>query len=296
MYGALRLTNRDVHRVTADDFTGGESNMRVKGKVAFITGAGRGQGRSHAIHLAREGADLILCDVAGAIPGNLIDPADPDDLQQTIAAVKQERSDTRMIARHADVRDPGALQELVNEGVAELGKLDVVVANAGIFNYSLFLDHTPEMFTQVVDVNLSGVFNTCWATVPHMIKAGNGGSVILISSTAGIKGQPFTPGYTAAKHGVVGLMKGLANELGEYNIRVNTIHPAGVQTKMGEAPGLTDIIASKAETMGPLFMNSLPVEMMEPKDTSYAVVFLASDESRYVTGLQLKVDAGTSVR
>ena len=270
--------------------------MRVKGKVAFITGAGRGQGRSHAEHLAREGADLILCDVPGAVDGNMIEPATDGDLEQTLAAVKQVRSDTRVIARHADVRDPVALRELAEEGVAELGKIDIVVANAGIMNYSLFLDYTPEMFSQTVDVNLNGVFNTCWATIPLMIKAGNGGSVILVSSTAGLKGQPFTPGYTAAKTGVVGLMKGLANELGEHSIRVNTIHPAGVLTKMGEAPGLMAIIGSKAETMGPLFMNTLPTEMMEPKDTSNAILFLASDESRYITGLQFKVDCGTSIR
>lgn len=270
--------------------------MRVKGKVAFITGAGRGQGRSHALHLAREGADLILCDVPGAVEGSMIAPATPEDLGETLAAIRTVRSDTRVIARHADVRDPVALRELVDEGVAELGRLDIIVANAAIMSYTPFLEHTPEMFAQVVDTNLNGAFNTCWAAIPAMIAAGNGGSVMIISSTAGIYGQPFTPGYTASKHGVVGLMKGLANELGEHSIRVNTIHPSGVHTPLGDAPGLTELIATKATTLGPVFMNTLPVHMMEPEEISHAVVYLASDESRYVTGLQLKVDCGATIR
>ena len=270
--------------------------MRCQGKVAFITGAGRGQGRSHAVRLAEEGADLILCDVPGAVEGNMVPPAAEGDLEETVAAVKQVRSDTRMLMRHADVRDPAALDDLAAEGVDELGKIDVVVANAGILNWGEFLDYSTETFQQTLDVNLTGVFNTCKATVPHIIAGGNGGSIIITSSAAGIKGQPFTHGYTSAKHGLVGLMRGLANELGHLSIRVNSIHPTGVETKMTEASGLMDVITKYAETMGPLFMNTLPVGMVDPVDISNAVVYLASDESRYVTGLELKIDAGMSIR
>ncbi len=270
--------------------------MRLQGKVAFITGAARGQGRNHAVRLAQEGADLVLSDICAAVPENMIRPSTPEDLQDTLAAVKAVRSDTRIIARPADVRDPGALGELADEAVAELGKLDVVVANAGILNYAEFEDYTLEQFQACIDVCLTGVFNTCKATIPHMIRAGNGGSVILVSSSAGLKGQPFTPGYTAAKHGVVGLANGLANELGQHRIRVNTLHPAGILTPMGEAPGLMTIIGKHAATMGPVFMNTLPYEMMVPDETSNAIIYLASDESRCVTGLQMKVDAGTCNR
>ncbi|HQV57638.1 MAG TPA: SDR family oxidoreductase, partial [Ilumatobacteraceae bacterium] len=173
---------------------------------------------------------------------------------------------------------------------------DVVVANAGIFNWGEFTDYSVELFQQMIDVNLTGVFNTCKATVPHMIAGGNGGSIMMISSAAGIKGQPFTPGYTAAKHGLVGLMKALANELGTNSIRVNSIHPTGVLTKMTEESDLMHIIFKHAETMGPLFMNSLPVAMLDANEISNAVIYLASDESRYVTGLEFKVDAGMTIR
>jgi NAD(P)-dependent dehydrogenase (short-subunit alcohol dehydrogenase family) len=226
----------------------------------------------------------------------MIRPATAADLDDTVRAVDDLGLGTKVLARQVDVRDLAALEQLAGDAVEQFGAIDVVVANAGIFNYGEFADYTTEQFTAVIDVNLTGVWNTCKATVPHMIAAGRGGSVIIISSTAGLKGQPFTPGYTAAKHGLVGLAKGLANELGEHSIRVNTIHPAGVQTAMGEAPGLMDLINRHQRTMGPVFMNTLPVEMMEPAEISNAVAFLASDESRMMTGTEFKVDCGMTIR
>lgn len=272
------------------------STGRVAGKVALVTGAGRGQGRAHAVALAAEGADVVICDVDGAVAGNMVKPATPEDLQETVAAIKQVRSDTRILSRVADVRDPAVMDDLAAEAVAELGGIDVVVANAGIINWGEFTDYPVELFQQVLDVNLTGVFNTCKATVPHLIEGGKGGSIVLISSAAGIKGQPFTPGYTAAKHGVVGLMRGLANELGRHSIRVNSIHPAGVKTAMSDVLGLFDLIVKYNTTMGPVFMNTLPTPVMPSEDISHAVIFLASDESRYVTGLELKVDLGMTNR
>lgn len=270
--------------------------MRLNGKVAYITGAARGQGRNHAVRMAAEGADLVLSDICAPVAESMIRPSTPEDLADTLAAIRNVRSDTRVIARPADVRDPQALADLADEAVGELGKIDVVVANAGILNYAEFEDYTLEMFQACIDVCLTGVFNTCKATIPHMIRAGNGGSVILVSSTAGLKGQPFTPGYTSAKHALVGLGNGLANELGGHRIRVNTLHPAGVTTPMGEAMGFMEIIGRHAHTIGPVFMNTLPVEMMSPDETSNAVIYLASDESSCVTGLQMKVDAGNCNR
>jgi SDR family mycofactocin-dependent oxidoreductase len=269
---------------------------RLDGKVAFITGAARGQGLSHALRLASEGAHVVISDICGPVDGNMIRPSSPDDLDAAVQAIENLGVGAKVLARQVDVRDAAALDQLAADAVQQFGGIDVVVANAGILNYAEFADYTTDMFTACIDTNLTGVFNTVKATVPHMIAAGKGGSVILISSSAGIKGQPFTLGYTAAKHGLVGLCNGLANELGEHHIRVNTIHPAGVLTAMGEAPGLMDIIGKHATTMGPLFMNTIPVEMMKPSETSNAVAFLASDESRMITGLQMKVDLGTTNR
>lgn len=269
---------------------------RLDGKVAFITGAARGQGLSHALRLANEGAHVVISDICGPVEGNMIRPSSPDDLDLAVRAIENLGAGTKVIAGRVDVRDFASLEEFANDAVRQLGGIDIVVANAGIINYAEFADYTTEMFTACVDTNLTGVFNTVKATVPHMIAAGKGGSVILISSTAGIKGQPFTLGYTAAKHGVVGLCKGLANELGQHDIRVNTIHPSGVLTPMGEAPGLMDIIGKHAETMGPLFMNTLSGDMMPTTEISNAVAFLAADESRSITGLQMTVDRGNTNR
>jgi SDR family mycofactocin-dependent oxidoreductase len=266
---------------------------RVDGKVAFITGAARGQGRSHAIALAEEGADIIAVDICEDYQTVGYPLATPEELQETVSAV--EALDRRIVASRADVRDGDAIKAAVEAGVAELGRLDIVCANAGICTIQPWDEVTPQVWQDTIDTNLTGVWHTCLHTAPHLIAAG-GGSMILTSSTAGLKGQPFLAPYVAAKHGVVGIMHVLTNELAKHSIRVNTIHPTGVDTPMGGiAAGFEGLLAANPE-LGPLFMNALPVEVTQPRDISNAVLFLASDESRYVTGLELKVDAGLTAR
>jgi SDR family mycofactocin-dependent oxidoreductase len=266
---------------------------RVAGKVAFVTGAGHGQGRSHAIRLAEEGADIIAVDICrdyDTVPYAMSTEA---ELAETAKQV--EALDRRIIARQADVRDAAALKRVVDEGVAELGKLDIVVANAGICTVQSWDEVTPAVWQDTLDTNLTGVWNTMVAGAPHLI-ANGGGSIIATSSTAGIKGLPFLAPYVAAKHGVVGIARSLGSELARYSIRVNTVHPTGVNTPMGAGLGGLDPLIQKDPNLGPIFMNTLPVESVEPRDISNAVLFLASDESQYVTGLEFTVDAGNTTR
>jgi SDR family mycofactocin-dependent oxidoreductase len=266
---------------------------RVAGKVAFVTGAGRGQGRSHAIRLAEEGADIIAVDILhdyGTVGYGMSTEA---DLAQTVKAV--EALDRRIVATQADVRDAAALKKAVDGGVAQLGKLDIVVANAGICTVQSWDEVTPQVWQDTLDTNLTGVWNTMVAATPHLI-ANGGGSIICTSSTAGIKGLPFLAPYVAAKHGVVGIARTMANELAKHKIRVNTVHPTGVNTPMLEGLGGLDPLITKDPNLGPIFMNTYPVEMVEPRDISNAVLFLASDEAQYVTGLEFTVDAGNTIR
>jgi SDR family mycofactocin-dependent oxidoreductase len=267
---------------------------RLSGKVAFITGAARGQGRSHAVRLAEEGADIVVSDVCAPVAGNMVSAATLEDLETTARLV--EKTGQRVLSRQVDVRDLSALRELADDTMSQLGRLDVVVANAGILAWGYAWEIPAEEWQSVIDVNLTGVFYTIQATVPHLIKQRQGGSIVLISSSAGLKGQPFTLHYTAAKHGIVGICRGLANELGEYDIRVNSVHPAGVETAMMDVPGLMNLIAEKAETLGPIFMNTLPQASMGPEDISATVAWLASDDARYVTGAQIPVDFGMTNR
>jgi SDR family mycofactocin-dependent oxidoreductase len=266
---------------------------RVAGKVAFVTGAGRGQGRSHAIRLAEEGADIIAVDILHDYDTVGYGMATEADLAQTVKAV--EALDRRIIATRADVRDAAALKKAVDEGVAQLGKLDIVVANAGICTVQTWDEVTPEVWRDTLDTNLTGVWNTMVAAAPHLI-ANGGGSIIATSSTAGIKGLPFLAPYVAAKHGVVGIAKTMANELAQHKIRVNTVHPTGVDTPMGTGLGGLDALIGKDPNLGPIYMNTLPVEIVQPRDISNAVLFLASDEAQYVTGLEFTVDAGNTIR
>jgi SDR family mycofactocin-dependent oxidoreductase len=266
---------------------------RVAGKVAFVTGAGRGQGRSHAIRLAEEGADIIAIDICkdyGTVGYGMSTEA---DLAQTVKAV--EALDRRIIATQADVRDAAGLKRALDDGVAELGKLDIVCANAGICTVQSWDEVTPAVWQDTLDTNLTGVWNTMVAAAPHLI-ANGGGSIICTSSTAGIKGLPFLAPYVAAKHGVVGIAKTMANELAQYRIRVNTVHPTGVDTPMVAGLGGLNPLIEKDPNLGPIFVNTFPVEMVEPRDISNAVLFLASDEARYVTGLEFTVDAGNTIR
>jgi SDR family mycofactocin-dependent oxidoreductase len=266
---------------------------RLDGKVAFITGAARGQGRSHAVRLASEGAAIIGIDVCAQLvagyPG-----ATQEQLAETVELVKAEGQ--TMVAVRADVRHLDQVVAAVAEGLAEFGRLDIVVANAGIFTFGLLWEITEEQWHDMIDVNLTGVFHTIKATVPTLIEQGEGGSIVVVSSVAGLRGVPFAGHYAAAKHGAVGLCRTLANELGQHRIRVNSIHPAAVRTPMNNDPGLFELILRHADTLAPIFMNALPYMSMEPSEVSHMVAFLASDDSKYMTGAQIPIDMGALTR
>ena len=267
---------------------------RLDGKVALITGAARGQGRSHAVRLAREGADIIACDICAPVETMLYKPSTEEQLAETAAAVEAE--DRRILTRKVDIRDLPGLQALVADGVAEFGRLDIVVANAGAMNAGRLWEITPEQWQTIMDVNLTGTWNTIKATVPAVIAGGQGGSIILISSVSGLKGSVFVGAYVASKYGVTGLGQTLANELGQYNIRVNTVHPAGVETEIIQDTDLFKLMGEHQHTLAPTFMTSLATPWMTPEDISNTVAFLASDESRYMTGAKVVVDLGTLCR
>ncbi|KRE22959.1 mycofactocin-coupled SDR family oxidoreductase [Agromyces sp. Soil535] len=275
---------------------------RLDGKVAFITGAARGQGRSHALRMAEEGADIIAVDVARQLPTVEYAMSTPDDLAETVRQV--EALDRRIVAREADVRDYPALKSALDDGVAELGRLDIVSANAGIFSQGRADELSDESWDEMIGVNLTGVWHTAKAAIPHL-KAAGGGSIILTSSTAGIKGFENFAHYVSAKHGVVGLMRTLALELAPDMIRVNSVHPTSVDTPMIQNEMLYALFAPDLEPaertrerLAERFqaMNALPVPWVEPVDISNAVLWLASDESRYVTGVMLPVDAGATTK
>ncbi|MCZ8380475.1 mycofactocin-coupled SDR family oxidoreductase [Mycobacterium sp. CPCC 205372] len=276
---------------------------RVAGKVAFVTGAARGQGRSHALRLAQEGADIIAVDVCAPVSSNsVIPPSTPDDLAETADLIKGHNR--RIVTAEVDVRDYDALAAAVDSGVEQLGRLDIIVANAGIGNGGQTLDKTSEQDWQdMIDVNLSGVWKTVKAGVPHILSGGRGGSIVLTSSVGGLKAYPHTGHYIAAKHGVVGLMRTFAVELGEHSIRVNSVHPTNVNTPMFMNEGTMRLFRPDLDAPGPddmavvaRMMHVLPVGWVEPEDISNAVLFLASDEARYVTGLPMTVDAGSMLK
>jgi SDR family mycofactocin-dependent oxidoreductase len=267
---------------------------RVEGKVAFITGAARGQGRSHALRLAGEGADIIGVDACAPVATVPYEMATLDDLNETAAQV--EAAGGRAFFRQVDVRDLTSLESAVADGVAELGRLDIVVANAGICSFAPASELSSAAWQEMIDINLTGVWHTVRASLPHLDDAA---SIILINSTAGLFGMHNIVHYTAAKHGVVGIMRVMAVELAERMIRVNTIHPTSVDTDMIHNPGTYKLFRPDLEEptgkdiLGPAqAMNLLPVPMVESRDVSNAVLFLASDESRYITGVTLPVDAG----
>ena len=274
---------------------------RVEGKVALITGAARGQGRSHAIRLAEEGADIIAVDLCAPIDTLQYEIATADDLAETVEQVKA--LDRRVIAAEADVRDTAAMRGVVEQAVADLGRLDIVVANAGIVTFAPALELTDEAWQDVIDVNLTGVWRTCVAAVPSMIAAGNGGSIVITSSAAGLTPFRNAAHYVASKFGVIGLMKCLALELAEHMIRVNSVNPTTVDTPMViNEPTLRMFLPESEsptkEDFGDIMQEShaLPVPWVESRDVSNAVLYLASDEARYVTGVTLPVDAGLLIQ
>jgi SDR family mycofactocin-dependent oxidoreductase len=265
----------------------------LEGKVALVTGAARGQGRNHAVRLAREGADLLLIDVPGEYAE--LDYAMATAAELDEAARLVEKEGRRAVVRTADIRDDAALRAAVDDGVAELGHLDVVVANAAVCKLHAWDEVTPQVWREVVDTNLTGTWNTIVGAAPHLVAAG-GGSIVVIGSTSAVKGTPFFAPYTAAKHGVVGIAKAMANELGRHSIRVNVVHPAGVKTALTGALGRLDELIGTDPNLGPVFSNALPTSWVDVDDVSGAVVYLASDEARFVTGTELKVDAGNTNR
>jgi (+)-trans-carveol dehydrogenase len=275
---------------------------RVEGKVAFITGAARGQGRAHAVRLAQEGADIIAVDICKQIESVAIPLSTPEDLAETADLVKGHNR--RIYTAEVDVRDYAALKAAVDAGVEQLGRLDIIVANAGIGNGGNTLDKTSEEdWTDMIDVNLGGVWKTVKAGVPHILAGGRGGSIILTSSVGGLKAYPHTGHYVAAKHGVVGLMRTFAVELGQHMIRVNSVHPTNVNTPLFMNEPTMKLFRPDLENPGPedlkviaQMMHTLPIGWVEPEDVSNAVLFLASDESRYVTGVTLPIDAGSCLK
>lgn len=275
---------------------------RVAGKVAFVTGAARGQGRSHAVRLAQEGADIIAVDVCRAFADSPAEGSTPQDLAETAEMVKN--LDRRIVTAEVDVRDFDALKAAVDDGVEQLGRLDIVVANAGIGTVGTKLHKIAEdTWQEMIDVNLSGVWKSVKAGVPHLLSGGRGGSIVLTSSVAGLKAYPHTGHYTAAKHGVVGLMRTFAVELGAHSIRVNSVHPTHVNTPLLMNEQTYRMFRPDLETPGPddlapicRTFHVLPIPWVEAEDISNAVLFLASDESRYITGVPLPVDAGSCLK
>ena len=267
-------------------------------KVAFITGAARGQGRSHALRLAEEGADIIAVDLCGdmdTVPYPLGSAAELEETARLVEALGR-----RVIARPADVRDHDGLAKVVQDAVSELGRLDIVVANAGISPLKVVTEDPVQTWRDVIDVNLTGVFNTIQAALPAMLEGGRGGSIVLTSSTAGLKGNLALKAiggyaYTASKHGVVGLMRSFAHDLAEHSIRVNSVHPAGVNTGMVVNEAMQQFLTEQPGA-GEALCNLLPVQMLEPVEISNAILWLVSDAARYVTGVALPVDAGFTTK
>jgi SDR family mycofactocin-dependent oxidoreductase len=268
---------------------------RMAGKVAFITGAARGQGRAHAVRMAGEGADIIAVDIAGQLPSSVrYDSASPDDLDETVRLV--QAAGRRIFSATVDTRDAEGLRQAVAEGVASLGRLDVIVANAGIAAPQTWDEITSESFRDVMDVNVTGTWNTVIAGAQTIIDGGRGGSIVLISSAAGLKMQPFMIHYTASKHAVTGMARALAAELGKHSIRVNSVHPGPVNTAMGSGDMANEIFRT-IETrpqLGSMLVGFLPEGMCEAVDIADAVLWLASDESRFVTAAAIPVDGGTT--
>ena len=266
------------------------------GRVALITGAARGQGRAHAVRLSADGADVILVDVVGPLPPCVpYDSATPDDLSETAGLVRA--NGRRVVTAAVDTRDHDGLCAAVADAVAELGRLDVIVANAGICVPAPWDRVTPRDFQDVIDVNLVGTWNTVMSGAKHIIAGGRGGSIILIGSAAGITMEPFMIAYTASKHAVVGLARAFAAELGKHNIRVNSLNPGSVATPMGTGRML-DAMAEAASS-NPALRNGfskqlLPDAVTMPEDVANAVAWLASDQSKFVTAAAISVDVGVT--
>jgi SDR family mycofactocin-dependent oxidoreductase len=264
----------------------------LQGRVAFITGAARGQGRAHAIRLAREGADIIALDICAPVSESITyAAATPEELAETVRAVEAEGR--KVLAREVDIRDDAALRQLVSDGVEQFGRLDILVANAGVLSWGRVWELTDEQWDAVIGVNLSGTWRSLRAVIPAMIEAGNGGSIVVVSSSAGLKATPGNGHYSAAKHGLVGLTNALAIELGEFAIRVNSIHPYSVDTPMVEPELMMQVFAEHpryVHSFGPMLLQ--PNGFMAADEVSDVVVWLAGAGSGTLTGAQIPVDKG----
>lgn len=267
----------------------------LSGKVAVITGGARGQGRSHALRLAEDGADIVICDIASPLASVPYALAGPEDLDETVRLV--EKRGRRCIAVQADVRDSAAMAHVAEEAMKVSGRIDILLANAGILSLSeTTWDLNDEQWDEMIGVNLTGVWKACRAVIPKMLSSGVGGAIVITSSIAGLKGVAGCTHYTAAKHGVVGLMRTLARELAPHGIRVNTIHPTGVDTPMSNNDYFSTWLDEHAELAEAMRANMMPVDAMAPGDVSAAISWLVSDEARWVTGVTLPVDAGFLVK
>lgn len=274
---------------------------RVQGKVAVITGAARGQGRSHALRLAEEGADIIAIDVCADIETIPYKGATPEDLQETVDLI--EKVGRRVSSHQVDVRDGDALAAAISDGVTEFGRLDIVSANAGVMGYGPADNTSDEVWDVSYEINLKGVYHTIKAAVPHIIAGGEGGSVVITSSSAALLGFGNLSHYAAAKAGLIGMARTMANEFAQHSIRFNTICPTAVRTDMITNDATYKVFRSDLEnpTMEDCMdgfngMNLLPVAFIDPIDVSNAVLFLASDEARYINGIVMPVDAGQCIK
>ena len=264
----------------------------LQGRVAFITGAARGQGRAHAARLAREGADIIALDICAPVSDSISYPAaTPEDLADTVRAVEAEGR--KVLARQVDIRDDAAVRQLVSDGVEQFGRLDIMVANAGVLSWGRIWELSDEQWNTVIDVNLTGTVHTLRAAIPAMIDTGNGGAIVVVSSSAGLKATPGNGHYSASKHGLTGLTNSLAIELSEFGIRVNSIHPYSVETPMIEPDLMMQVFAKHPHyihSFGPMLLQ--PKGFMGAAEVSDVVVWLAGDGSGALTGAQIPVDKG----
>lgn len=274
---------------------------RLDGKVAFITGAARGQGRTHAVRLAQDGADIVAVDLCRQQSALDYSQGTPEDLEETVRLVEKEGR--RIIARAADVRDLSSLEAVVTEALTDFGHIDILVSNAGISNQGQVVGLTDRQWSDILDTNLVGAWHACRAVLPSMIERGEGGSVVFVSSTVGLRGAPGQSHYAASKHGLQGLMLSLANEVGQHNIRVNSVNPGAVNTEMAVNKSLLKMFLPDIENPTPedaaeLFsaLTLLPIPWVEPEDVSNAVAWLASDEARFVHGVAIPVDGGQLAR
>ncbi|MEM6109987.1 mycofactocin-coupled SDR family oxidoreductase [Mycobacterium sp. 050272] len=269
-----------------------ETATPLVGKVAFVTGAARGQGRSHCVRLARAGADIVAIDACAPVAQhNGYPPATPEDLAETVNLVESEGR--KILAEEVDVRDLAGQQRVVSNAIEQFGRLDIVVANAGVLNWGRVWEISAQQWQETLDTNLTGLWNTMKSVVPAMIDAGNGGSIINISSAAGIKAVPGCGHYCATKFGVVGLTNSLAIELGEFGIRANSVHPYGTDTPMGNDLSMYQVFQDHPHYIHSFSPGALPTESLAAPDLiSDIVVWLASDASALVTAAQIPADKG----